>query len=209
MSRIPNDQECVQYLLDEGCKMRVIVHCCTVRAVAEEIASRIDFVDRDLVVAGALLHDIGRAVDHSIMHAYIGSGMVSNLGLPKELVDIVRKHTGAGLDEVDVVELGLPPADYMPRTLEEKIVAHADNMVSDNRVVSHEYSVNKLMGKGAFRGAERIELLHMELSDLYGEDLDVIVDRIGEYPKLKCIPEGLKNRGQFSVSLRSFSYSDL
>ena len=211
MSRIPNDQECVQYLLDEGCKMRVIVHCCTVRAVAEEIASRIDFVDRDLVVAGALLHDIGRAVDHSIMHAYIGSGMVSNLGLPKELVDIVRKHTGAGLDEVDVVELGLPPADYMPRTLEEKIVAHADNMVSDNRVVSHEYSVNKLMGKGAFRGAERIELLHMELSDLYGEDLDVIVDRIGEFPKLKCVPEGIRNRWRRapSVSFRSFSYSDL
>ena len=209
MSRIPNDQECVQYLLDEGCKMRVIVHCCTVRAVAEEIASRIDFVDKDLVVAGAILHDIGRAVDHSIMHAYIGSGMVSNLGLPQELVDIVRKHTGAGLDEVDVVELGLPPADYMPKTLEEKIVAHADNLVSDNRVVTHEHSVNKLMAKGAFRGAERIELLHMELSDLYGEDLDVIVDRIGEFPKLKCIPEGLKNRGQSSVSLRSFSYSDL
>ena len=209
MSRIPSDHECVQYLLDEGCKMRVVIHCCTVRAVAEEIASRIDFVDRDLVVAGAILHDIGRAVDHSIMHAYIGSGMVSNLGLPKELVDIVRKHTGAGLDEVDVVELGLPPADYMPKTLEEKIVAHADNLVSDNRVVTHEHSVNKLMAKGAFRGAERIELLHMELSDLYGEDLDVIVDRIGEFPKLKCIPEGLKNRGQSSVSLRSFSYSDL
>ena len=209
MSRIPSDHECVQYLLDECCKMRVVIHCCTVRAVAEEIASRIDFVDRDLVVAGAILHDIGRAVDHSIMHAYIGSGMVSNLGLPKELVDIVRKHTGAGLDEVDVVELGLPPADYMPKTLEEKIVAHADNLVSDNRVVTHEHSVNKLMAKGAFRGAERIELLHMELSDLYGEDLDVIVDRIGEFPKLKCIPEGLKNRGQSSVSLRSFSYSDL
>ena len=192
MSRIPNDQECVQYLLDEGCKMRVIVHCCTVRAVAEEIASRIDFVDRDLVVAGALLHDIGRAVDHSIMHAYIGSGMVSNLGLPKELVDIVRKHTGAGLDEVDVVELGLPPADYMPRTLEEKIVAHADNLVSDNRVVTHEHSVNKLMAKGAFRGAERIELLHMELSDLYGEDLDCIPDIIGEYPKLMRIPKGIE-----------------
>ncbi len=192
MSRIPSDQECVQYLLDEGCKMRVVIHCCTVRAVAEEIASRIDFVDKDLVIAGALLHDIGRAVDHSIMHAYIGSGMVANLGLPKELVDIVRKHTGAGLDEVDVVELGLPPADYMPKTLEEKIVAHADNMVSDNRVVSHEHSVNKLMAKGAFRGAERIEMLHMELSDLYGEDLDVIVDRIGEFPKLKCVPDGIK-----------------
>ena len=211
MSRIPSDRECVQLLLEKGCKMRVVVHCCTVRAVAEEMASRIKFADMDLVVAGALLHDIGRAVDHSIMHAYIGSGMVAGLGLPSELVDIVRKHTGAGLDEVDAIEHGLPPADYMPRTLEEKIVAHADNLVSDNRVVTQEHAVNKLVAKGAFRGAERIEVLHMELSDLYGEDLDVIVDRIGEYPKLKCVPEEIKGRSRLpsSDSFSIFSYSDL
>lgn len=188
MSRIPNDRECIQYLIDVGCKKRVIIHCCTVRAVADEIASRID-CDRDLVVSGALLHDIGRSVDHSIMHAYEGSRIVERLGLPQELAEIVRKHTGAGLDQQDVEELGLPPGDYMPHTIEEKIVAHADNMVSDNRVVTHDHSVSKLVGKGAFRGAERIEILHMELSDLYGEDLDVIPDRIGEYPKLKLVDE--------------------
>ncbi len=189
MSRIPTDVECVRLLIDEGCKRRVVVHCCTVRAVAEEIASRIEEADMGLVVAGALLHDIGRSVDHSIMHAYIGSKIAERLDLPVELVEIIRKHTGAGLDAEDVEELGLPPGDYMPSTLEEKIVAHADNMVSDNRVVSHEHSVNKLVFKGAFRGAERIEVLHMELSDLYGEDLDSIVDRLGEYPRLKCVPD--------------------
>ncbi|MBR4504068.1 MAG: hypothetical protein IKP20_03740 [Candidatus Methanomethylophilaceae archaeon] len=47
--------------------------------------------------------------------------------------------------------------------------------------------MNKLAAKGAFRGAERIELLHMELSDLYGEDLDCIIGKIGEYPRLKCM----------------------
>ena len=88
------------------------------------------------------------------------------------------------LDEQDVEELGLPPADYMPRTLEEKIVAHADNMVSDNRVVKHDHSSDKLRNKGAERGADRIDALHAELSELYGEDLDVIPDRIGQYPDL-------------------------
>jgi len=165
------------------------VHCCTVRAVAEEMLNGIKGADRDLVVAGALLHDIGRAEDHSIMHAYIGSKMVEALGLPKELVDIVRKHTGAGLDAEDVADMGLPPGDYMPRTLEEKIVAHADNLVSDNRVVTHEHSVSKLVLKGAFRGADRVEMLHMELSDLYGGDLDAIPSKIGEFPKLKLVDE--------------------
>lgn len=189
MSRIPSDRECIEYLIKEGCKRRVVVHCCTVRAVADEITSHIPGVDRDLVTAGALLHDIGRSVDHSIMHAWYGAEIAERLGLPMAVVDIIRKHTGAGLDAQDVDEMGLPKADYMPRTLEEKIVAHADNLVSDNRVVKHDHSVSKLVSKGAFRGAERVELLHMELSDLYGDDLDVIPDRIGEYPDLLLVDE--------------------
>lgn len=184
MSSIPSDIECVELLREAGCRRRVIVHCCTVNAVAQEMLTRID-ADRDLVTAGALLHDIGRSVDHSIMHAYIGSQIVAAHGLPQELVDIVRKHTGAGLDEQDAESMGLPPADYMPSTVEEKIVAHADNMVSDNRVVAHSYSVNKLRAKGATRGADRIEALHKELSKLYGEDLDVIPGRIGETPRME------------------------
>ena len=186
---LPPDEECIEYLIDAGCKKRVIIHCCTVRAVAEEIVSHIDFADKDMTIAGALLHDIGRSKDHTIMHAYIGSMIVKDYGLPKELVDIVRKHTGAGLDREDVEELGLPAGDYMPRTIEEKIVAHADNLVSDNRVVDHNHSVSKLINKGAFRGADRIELLHMELSDLYGKDLDIMPKKIGEYPKLKTVDQ--------------------
>lgn len=184
MSSIPSERDCVELLIESGCKRRVIVHCCTVEAVAKEIASHIPAANMDLVEAGALLHDIGRSVDHSIMHAYIGSQIVGAHKLPQTLVDIVRKHTGAGLDDEDVEDLGLPPGDYMPRTLEEKIVAHADNMVSDNKVVDHTHSVEKLRNKGADRGADRIEELHKELSELYGEDLDVIPERIGQYPDL-------------------------
>ena len=32
-----------------------------------------------------------------------------------------------------------------------------------------------------------VEMLHKELSDLYGCDLDTIIDEIGEYPKLKHV----------------------
>lgn len=163
----------------------MIIHCCTVNAVAQEIVSRIPGANVELVTAGALLHDIGRSVDHSIMHAYIGSQIAASYGLPQEIVDIIRKHTGAGLDAEDAEEMGLPPADYMPRTVEEKIVAHADNLVSDNRVVDHMHSVSKLRNKGAIRGADRIEALHQELSKLYGDDLDVIPEKIGELPDLE------------------------
>ncbi|MCL1810931.1 MAG: HDIG domain-containing protein, partial [Methanomassiliicoccaceae archaeon] len=125
---IPDESACIRILGENGCKKRVIVHCCTVGAVADEMLNGIK-ADRRLVMAGALLHDIGRSVDNGIMHASIGSEMVERMGFPKELVDIIKKHTGAGLDDTDAEEMGLPPGDYMPRTVEEKIVAHADNLV--------------------------------------------------------------------------------
>lgn len=183
MKKYPDEKKCISYLKDAGCSRRVIVHCCTVRAVAEQFMTRID-CDRDLVVAGALLHDIGRSQDHSVFHAVVGADILRNMGVDEEIVEIVRKHTGAGLDEQDVISMGLPDGDYIPRTIEEKIVAHSDNMVRDNTVVTHIRSVEKLKTKGAFRGAERIEKLHAELSELYGDDLDLVVDIVGEHPHL-------------------------
>lgn len=162
----------------------MITHSCTVRAVAEEMMNMFD-VNRSLITAGALLHDIGRSRDHSITHAMEGAKIAEKMGLPGEIVEIIRKHTGAGLDQQDINEMGLPPGDYMPRTIEEKIVAHADNMVSDNRVVPHAFAAEKLRRKGSERGAQKIERLHRELSEMCGIDLDTLVDRLGEYPELK------------------------
>lgn len=183
MSACPNERECVRMLREAGCTRRVITHCCTVLAVAKEMCKTID-VNMELVTAGALLHDIGRSKDHSIMHAAFGAEIALQNGLPGELVEIIRKHTGAGLDDEDVAEMGLPPGDYIPHTLEEKIVAHADNMVSDNMIVAHTHSVEKLRRKGAYRGADRIEALHAELSELTGRDLDRIQSLLGEFPEL-------------------------
>ncbi len=189
MSKYPSDSECIRLLTEAGCKRRVIVHCCTVWTMAEAMARKIH-CDLDLVRAGAFLHDIGRSVDHSIMHAVIGASIARDLKLPDEVVEIIRRHVGAGLDEQDVRELGLPAGDYIPRTIEQKIVCHADNMVSDNKFVPHSYSVEKLMRKGSNRGARRIADLHTELSKLYGEDLDILVLALGPYPDMKgaCAP---------------------
>ncbi len=189
MSTYPNDSECIRLLTEAGCKRRVIVHCCTVWTMAEAMARRID-CDIDLLRAGAFLHDIGRSVDHSIMHAVIGASIAADLGLPREVVEIIRKHVGAGLDEQDVIEMGLPKGNYIPDTIEQKIVCHADNMVSDNKFVPHTYSVDRLMHKGSVRGARRIADLHKELSKLYGEDLDSLVLALGPYPNMKgaCAP---------------------
>lgn len=182
-STYPDDFTCIRILGEAGCPKRVIVHCCTVREMAVHIAD-ICAADRQLVSAGALLHDLGRCRDMGIRHAIIGATMAEQLGLPEETVEIIRRHIGAGLDEDEARELGLPPGDYIPSTLEEKIVAHADNLTSDNHFVPVQWTVKRLMEKSRYRGAERVVALHNELSSLCGIDLNILVERLGPHPKL-------------------------
>ena len=152
------------------------------KVVADIIAARIPGVNRELITAGALLHDLGRARDHTIRHAAIGAEMAGELGLPEEVTEIIKRHTGAGLDDDDIAAFDLPVSDYHPRTMEQKIVAHADNLVSDSMVVPHGVPVEKLIAKGAYAGAERVAELHEELSELVGFNLDLVIQIIGDTP---------------------------
>lgn len=180
-STYPDDSECLRILRKEGCSKRVMLHCCTVHALAVELARECG-ADQTLVSCGALLHDLGRCREMGIAHAVVGAEMSRELGLPDELTEIIRRHIGAGLDDDEVVEMGLPAGDYFPRTLEQKVVSAADNLTSDNRLVPCRVTVEKLIAKMRYRGAERVELLHLELSQICGRDLDEMVSALGPYP---------------------------
>ena len=154
-----------------GCDESAISHSRTVKKIAEELA-KVFVADIRLVVAGAMLHDIGKAKDDTLMHANIGADMAEELSLPEDLVSIIRKHIGAGIDDKDASERGLPDFDYIPRTIEEMIVAQSNNMVCGDKIVNHSHSVEKFKATGLHRSAERIEAMHRTLSERYGKDLD-------------------------------------
>lgn len=177
MSTIPSEEECIRLLKEAGAADRVIKHVCTVTAVASAIADRCP-ADRELVRAGALLHDIGRSKGHGDKHSAVGAEMARELGLPEAIVSIVRKHMGAGFTGEEAEEMGLPPGDYMPSTLEEKIVCHADNMVADDRIMSIRESIGEARRKGYRNTADRMAAMHSELSSACGEDVDLIVSRV-------------------------------
>jgi uncharacterized protein len=120
-----------------GCSPGVIAHCRAVRDVALTFASD-PLVNRELVEEGALLHDIGRSVTHALDHAEVGGVLCRSLGLPEEVAAIVDRHLGAGLTADECSLLGLLPRDCMPRTIEEKVVAHADNLVKGTRTITIE-----------------------------------------------------------------------
>ena len=132
-------KNCENLLRDAGCSARVIDHCRAVRDCACDYAAHNPDIDFSLVEQGAMLHDIGRSRTHDIRHAQCGADLVRSMGLGEEIARIVECHTGAGLTADECTLLGLSPRDCIPRTTEEKIVTHADNLVAGKkRVTIHE-----------------------------------------------------------------------
>jgi uncharacterized protein len=162
----PGD-ELIPCLVKAGCDEGVIEHCVTVRNVALNIATEISAtgipVNLDLVAKGAIIHDIGRSVTHGLGHADAGGEICKKLGLGKEITSIVERHIGAGLTSDERVKAGLPPGDRIPQTLEEKIVAHADNLVKGSRVMDLIEYQNSL-----FKFPEHIRRRFLNLSKELG-----------------------------------------
>ncbi|TGC07916.1 HDIG domain-containing metalloprotein [Methanolobus halotolerans] len=135
---------------DSGCSKKVIAHCIAVSSLAtrigKELLSRGEKPDLELIGIGGLLHDLGRAKTHGMMHAVEGARMAEEMNLDPQLVQIIKKHIGAGITPDEAMELGLPEDDYMPDTLEEKIVAHADNLTKGTRKITIEERLS-MMGE--------------------------------------------------------------
>ena len=173
MTVIPNPGRCLQLLREAGCSDDVIHHCMAVRKVAIRIAKKAH-ANIQLVEAGALLHDIGRSKTQGIQHGVEGAKIATQLGLPETIVNIIERHLGAGIPKDEAIILGLPPKDYMPMSLEEKIVAHADNLIENDHEHRIEIEVEKALQKGQMKHAERLMALHQELSQRCGMDLNDI-----------------------------------
>jgi uncharacterized protein len=137
-----NEKDAIAFLIRSGCSPDVIEHCKAVAEYAREIAINIrenasrkgDPIHVDAVFVGALLHDIGRSKTHGIGHAIAGARIAMDNGIDDKIVKIIERHIGAGIPREEACVFGLPDKDYMPVTIEEKIVAHADNLISGKEI---------------------------------------------------------------------------
>ncbi len=149
---IPDEKNAFNLLNKAGCSKKIILHCQIVADHARSIANRIKengySIDTELVVIGAILHDIGRSRTHDIRHGIEGAYLCEKYGLDERIIRIIKTHIGAGISSDDAIALGLPAGDYVPKNLEEKIVAHADNMVEDDTIVSISTKIKILQKKG-------------------------------------------------------------
>ena len=158
-------------LSSAGCSGQVIQHCLTVERGALEIAQKIKAnhhtIDLNLVSVGALLHDIGRAKTHGIRHGVIGGQTLREIGLG-EFARFAENHLGAGIPAGEAKALGLPARDFVPRTLEEKVVTYADKLTTGSHTTSYAGALEWFKSElGPEHPAiERFKKLHLEIEKL-------------------------------------------
>ena len=173
MSSIPTASECLEILKKNGCSDEVVAHCKAVRDVAIKMA-HLAKADIALVEAGALLHDIGRSKTQGIFHVVEGVEIAKKIGLPDKIVKIIERHIGGGISKQEAIKLGLPEKDYIPITLEEKIVCHSDSLIDNYKQQKIDREIEKALNKGHKEYASRLNALHKELSNICGIDLNYI-----------------------------------
>jgi uncharacterized protein (TIGR00295 family) len=171
-SRIPDEKKCLEILREEGVNNSVLKHVTKVAEVAKDLTEKIKakghVVDEELVVAGALLHDVGRAVTHDVSHGVIGGQIIRRRKLGEKLARVVERHVGGGISSEEAADLKLGSLNLTPETLEEKIVCYADKLVDGDKRIEFqetlEYFAEKL-------GAEHPAIRRLEELDAFFREI--------------------------------------
>jgi len=156
---------------------RIVQHCRTVARVStilsDAILAKGMAVDARATLAGALLHDIGRSRTHEVGHGHVGASILEKEGVDEVVVEIVRRHVGAGISPEEAASLGFPKGDYVPRTLEQRVVCFADKMVGSDSIRPFDEEVRRFERKG--HDVKRLKKLKADLEEALGQDPEKIV----------------------------------
>ncbi len=146
---LPDRDFAVNLLITLKIQHSVRRHSEKVADKALEIANNITKanVDKNLIEIGSILHDIGRTKSHGLNHGLIGGKILRERGFSEKLAKICETHILGGLDKEDAKEFGLPEKDYLPISLEEKIICLADKLIAGTKEVSLEERFNRWFAK--------------------------------------------------------------
>lgn len=136
------------YPEDNELRHILLVHS---RAVADKALAIADrhpelSLDRQFIEEAAMLHDIGIVrcnapgiqcfgTEPYICHGRIGAEMLRAEGFPRH-ARVCERHTGAGITRSQIIahQLPLPQQDFLPETMEEKVICYADKFFSKSHL---------------------------------------------------------------------------
>jgi len=161
------------YIEDSELKNILIIHSQSVARKALQIVSLHPelHIDADFIREGAMLHDIGIirtkatgihcfGTEPYICHGLLGGEMLRHEGFPRH-ARVCERHTGAGIgiEEIEAQHLPLPHANFLPETMEEKVICYADKFFSKthlDRERTVEEALNSLVKRDS-KGIERFK----------------------------------------------------
>lgn len=166
---------------DEELKKLLITHCRHVAEKALEVARKCGIegeIDRQFVYDAAMLHDIGVVECNApsihchgalpyICHGTAGAELLRKEGLDEKYARVCERHTGSGLTAAEISQghLPLPEKDFLPETLEEKLICYADKFFSKSNHPDREKSLERVRasmskwGDGPLKRFEQLSLL--------------------------------------------------
>ncbi|MEF8834976.1 MAG: HD domain-containing protein [Candidatus Thermoplasmatota archaeon] len=163
-SKVPTADECFRFARKKGMDDELWNHTMSVLDQALHLQDS-HGGNLGLVLAGALLHDVGRTVTHDVDHGVEGAELIREEGWDEELAKIVERHIGGGITKTEAEDQGLPSKDYVPQTLEEKIICHADNTAGGKERFKQQ--LERTEEAGYIESANRMR----ELAEEFEEDL--------------------------------------
>ena len=171
-NKLPSREQAIELLRKNNCPEVVVSHCEAVAQIALELADKLEKkgikIDRELVEAGALLHDLGRSKTHRVDHGVVGAKIAESEGLAEPLLRIIKSHVGGGITTKEAKAFGWSKDVYVPVTLEEKIVSYADKLIDQSKRVPIDLEIEKLQMEHKDEAAERVRKLHEEIISLLG-----------------------------------------
>ena len=165
-----------KYSPDKKSFESVLTHSRAVQNLALEWAGKIKEsgyrVDINFVKTASLLHDIGAFKyppwsKDRIKHGIAGAEILRKEGFPKH-ARICEVHIGAGLTKEDIEKgnLPLPPKNYVPITIEEKIITCADNLIEGGKRKTIEWAVRRFEREVGKDYAKKVYNLYKKLTDM-------------------------------------------
>lgn len=145
--RIPDRRECIDLLKKYGADSRLMKHSIMCSRVALKISEGC-ISNKRLIEAGALLHDVGKTVTMGISHGVEGYKILKREGIDDAVARFCSTHVGAGLLKRTAKKYKLPDMDYIPRTIEEKIVCDSDTLLKGGEVVPISETIRDYERKG-------------------------------------------------------------
>lgn len=133
-------------------------------------------LDTQFVSEAGMLHDIGifltdapgihcHGTEPYLCHGVLGAELMRKEGYSRH-ARVCERHTGAGLTCAEIIEqnLPMPRRDFLPETLEEKLICYADKFFSKTRLTTEKSfekalgSIERFGGEGAARFKEWAKL---------------------------------------------------